>query len=261
MIISALLLDNARQNEYNVYARYKEYKIGGSYMKKIISLTMVLIMSLCSLCGCGNTTDPTGEYENVGIDTLSVLVMFASLDFKRPVSIKIDAGDEDYTFTDVSYKGTAKIEEELLVFNREESVSTTEKLKELNNRALEENPHLRRDAYFMYEDYLISENSSLAVEYGTLPEKDFADFGVEYAFDYCPFTMDFFDDGRCEFEGVNALEKEVFAEGKYEIDGQIINITLKKYKEEDGEIKSGNASFALFVAEGKIYDKVHKKIN
>lgn len=46
-----------------------------------------------------------------------------------------------------------------------------------------------------------------------------------------------------------------------EIDGQIINITLKKYKEEDGEIKSGNVSFALFMSEGKIYDDVHKKIN
>lgn len=230
-------------------------------MKKTVSLTLVLFLLICALCGCDNTTDPTGEYENIGINTLSVQVMFSSPDFKRPTSIKIDASENDYSFTDISYKGTAAIEEELLVFNREESVATIEKVKEIDNKNLAENPRLRRDAYYMYEGYLISETSSLAVEYGTLPEEDFADFGIEYIFDYTPFAMDFFDDGHCEFEGETALEKEIFAEGEYEIDGQIINITLKKYKEEDGEIKSGNVSFALFMSEGKIYDDVHKKIN
>lgn len=230
-------------------------------MKRITSLIMVLLLLLYTLCGCGNTTELTGEYENVGIDTTSVQVMFSSPDFKRPVSIKIDAGDEDYSFTDISYKGTAVMEDEMLVLNREESINRIEAVREKENERLEENPSLKRDTYYMYGDYLISKNSSLAVEYGTLPEKDFADFGVEYVFDFTPFTIDFFDDGRCEFEGETVLEKEIFAEGVYEIDGQIINIILKKYKEEDGEIKSGNISFALFMSEGKIYDDVHKKIN
>lgn len=235
--------------------------LGGKHMKKIVSLTMVLILLLCTLCGCGNTTDPIGEYENVGIDTTSVQVMFSSPDFKRPTSIKIDAGEKDYSFIDISYKGTAVIEDEMLVLNREESINRIEAVREMENERLEENPSLKRDVYYMYRDHLISKNSSLAVEYGTLPEKGFADFGLEYIFDYTPFAMDFFDDGRCEFEGETVLEKEIFAEGEYEIDGQIINITLKKYKEEDGEIKSGNISFALFMSEGKIYDEVHKKIN
>lgn len=227
-------------------------------MKKAICLVLVLLF--CCLCGCGGTTDPTGEYEDVGIDTLMVQVMFSSADFKRPVSITVESNGDDYSFKDISYKGVAAIEDEMMVFHREESINKIESLKELENKLLENTPSLRKDAYFIYEDYLISEKSNLALDYGTLPNGDFADFGVEYTLDSSPFAIDFFDDGRCEFEGESILEKEIFAEGKYEIDGQIINITLEKYKEEDGNIKTGNISFALFMSKGKIYDGVHKKI-
>ena len=52
MIISALLLDNARQIEYNDHARQIEHMFfGGNFMKKLVCLLLVAILCF-SFTGC-----------------------------------------------------------------------------------------------------------------------------------------------------------------------------------------------------------------
>lgn len=219
-------------------------------MKKLLCFLLATVICV-SLAGCGNSIDPVGEYKSQCVDVSTLLFEFLS-GFERP-TITIEKGNENYVYTDKNFKGSAEIHNDRLVLSREEV--TDARYKDLLEDQLGE-----KDTYFMYEDYLISTSSSVEVEYGNLPQKDFADFGVTCIYDFSPFSIDFFDDGSCKFE-FKSLGQEYLAEGGYEMRGQMIYITFSTYEElgDNDSIKSGESKFALFIKDGAIYDGVYQK--
>ena len=233
----------------------------GVFMKRFLSVLVVVIMCLSTAaCGISNY-DPVGDYMSYSPSAAGVQTDFKLQELQGSKNVKpyltIENKDGALAFADSSYIGSVELAEDTLVLHRVES-SEEGAAKDISDELLNDNLVPRDVEYFIYKDYLIGKDLSMEVVSGSLPSKGFSDFSVEPSYnEVAPYCIDFFDDGSCEFEG-EIFNTTVFAEGEYEIDGQFIYIVLESM-EDDYDSYSGECEYILFIKDGVVYSDVYKK--
>lgn len=237
-------------------------------MKKVVLFVLCFLFCI-SLLACNKgeektdsaeSVELTGNYQELSLlDGMSINTEFLlhANGIEPEAKLKID--EKEGTFQDDCFRGSITVESDKLVCQREEVIAEP-LLKQSAQMQMEQFPEAE---YIIYKDYLI-ENSPLSVEIegGELPNGDFTDCSIWIDwFGYSRYNLGLSDDGYCEIEAFYDLtETDYFYCGSYEIDGNVIIITMN-----EGDVDSeaipydGEAKMALYISDGEIYGTVYQK--
>lgn len=223
-------------------------------MKKVMRIALACVLLCVGLCGCGGKADPVGEYSGESFN--SHMMSHMSPYTVRSTAFTVKQSEGGYTFAEEvpTFEGTATVRGGKLVCTREDSSDTGYK------RMLEDGTYAKEVSYLLYEDYLVSEETDIALYSGELPKGSPSECIVSDSISR--HAVGFSESGDCEIQGylMPSDSKAYSAIGTYTVDGPILNVTITKYTSPEGETKTGEYSFCLFVKDGKIYETVYKKI-